>query len=143
MTNWLVGRTDEFASAVTQRSISNWLSFYGTSDIGFSWIHIETGGNPWEHTQRLWDQSPMKHVANVTTPLLIVHAEEDHRCPIEQAEQLFVALAALGRAPVEFVRYPDEGHDLSRSGRPDRRIHRLEAILGWFERHPGGSAPHG
>ncbi len=143
MTNWLVGQTDTFTSAVTQRSISNWSSFYGTSDVGFSWIHIETGGNPWEHTQRLWDQSPMKHVANVTTPLLILHAEEDHRCPIEQAEQFFVALCVLGRAPVELVRFPDEGHDLSRSGRPDRRIHRLEAILGWFERHPERRAPGG
>ena len=137
MTNWLITRTDAFASAVTQRSISNWLSFYGTSDVGFSWLHIETGGNPWENTQSLWDKSPMKHVANVTTPLLIVHAEQDHRCPIEQAEQFFVALKVIGKAPVEFIRFPDEGHDLSRSGRPDRRIQRLEAILAWFERHPG------
>jgi len=141
MTNWLVGQTDAFASAVTQRSISNWLSFYGTSDVGFSWLHIETGGNPWEHTQALWDKSPMKHVANVTTPILIVHSEQDHRCPVEQAEQWFVALSVLGRAPVEFLRFPDEGHDLSRSGRPDRRIQRLEAIVGWFERFPG--AAHG
>ncbi len=142
MTNWLIGVTDRFASAVTQRSITNWLSFYGTSDVGFSWLHIETGGNPWEHTQSLWDKSPMKHVAKVRTPLLILHAEQDHRCPIEQAEQLFVALKVLGHAPVEFVRFPDEGHDLSRSGRPDRRIQRLEAILEWFERHPGARA-HG
>ncbi|TVR88001.1 MAG: S9 family peptidase [Trueperaceae bacterium] len=142
MTNWLIGITDRFASAVTQRSITNWLSFYGTSDVGFSWLHIETGGNPWEHTQSLWDKSPLKHVANVRTPLLILHAEQDHRCPIEQAEQFFVALKVLGHVPVEFVRFPDEGHDLSRSGRPDRRIQRLEAILDWFERHPGARA-HG
>ena len=140
MTNWLVGQTDAFASAVTQRSISNWLSFHGTSDVGFSWLHIETGGNPWEHTQALWDKSPMKHVANVSTPILIVHSEQDHRCPVEQAEQWFVALSVLGRAPVEFLRFPDEGHDLSRSGRPDRRIQRLEAIVGWFERFPGPAA---
>jgi dipeptidyl aminopeptidase/acylaminoacyl peptidase len=137
MTNWLVGHTDAFASAVTQRSITNWLSFYGTSDVGFSWLHIETGGNPWEHTEALWDKSPMKYVAHVTTPILIVHSEQDHRCPVEQAEQWFVALSVLGRAPVEFLRFPDEGHDLSRSGRPDRRIQRLEAIVGWFERFPG------
>lgn len=135
MTNWLVTQTDEFTSAVTQRSITNWLSFYGTSDIGFSWIHIETGGNPWEHTEKLWDQSPIKHVANVSTPLLILHAEDDHRCPIEQAEQFFTALRVLGRA-VEFVRFPGEGHELSRAGRPDRRIQRLTLILEWFESHP-------
>ena len=137
MTNWLVGVTDRFASAVTQRSISNWLSFYGTSDVGFSWLTIETGNVPWEAPTDLWDKSPMKHVAKVVTPLLIIHAEQDHRCPIEQAEQLYVALRVLGKAPVEFLRFPDEGHDLSRSGRPDRRIQRLEAILDWFERYPG------
>ena len=140
MTNWLVGVTDRFASAVTQRSISNWLSFYGTSDVGFSWLTIETGNVPWEAPADLWDKSPMKHVAEVVTPLLIIHAEQDHRCPIEQAEQLYVALRVLGKAPVEFLRFPDEGHDLSRSGRPDRRIQRLEAILDWFERYPGTAA---
>jgi len=137
MTNWLVGVTDRFASAVTQRSISNWLSFYGTSDVGFSWLTIETGNVPWVAPTELWDKSPLKHVANVVTPLLIIHSEQDHRCPIEQAEQLFVALRVLGQAPVEFLRFPDEGHDLSRSGRPDRRLQRLEAILDWFERYPG------
>lgn len=135
MTNWLVTQTDLFTSAVTQRSISNWLSFYGTSDIGFSWIHVETGGTPWEHSDKLWSQSPMKHVASVTSPLLILHSEEDHRCPIEQAEQFFTALRVLGRE-VSFIRFPDEGHDLSRSGRPDRRLERLEAILDWFATHP-------
>ena len=141
MTNWLVGQSDFFTSAVTQRSISNWLSFFGTSDIGFSWIHVEVGGNPWEHTERLWSQSPMKYVHNIQTPLLILHAEEDHRCPVEQAEQLFTALRVLGRE-VGFVRFPDEGHELSRSGRPDRRLQRLEHIIDWFESHPKREATH-
>ena len=135
MTNWLVSQSDFFTSAVTQRSISNWLSFFGTSDIGFSWIHVEVGGNPWEHTERLWNQSPMKYVADIRTPLLILHAEEDHRCPVEQAEQLFTALRVLGRE-VGFVRFQDEGHELSRSGRPDRRLQRLKLIVDWFESHP-------
>lgn len=135
MTNWLVTQTDLFTSAVTQRSISNWLSFFGTSDIGFSWIHVEVGGNPWGDTQKLWDQSPMKHVADVTTPLLIVHSDEDHRCPVEQAEQFFTALRVLAKE-VGFLRFPEEGHDLSRSGRPDRRVQRLKAIADWFEQHP-------
>ncbi len=141
MTNWLVTQTDFFTSAVTQRSITNWLSFFGTSDIGFSWIHIETGGNPWEHTQRLWDQSPLKHVANVRTPLLILHAEADHRCPIEQAEQFFTALRVLGRE-VAFVRFPGEGHELSRSGRPDRRVQRLNLIVDWFASHAAREVAH-
>lgn len=136
MTNWLLGHSDRFTSAVTQRSISNWLSFYGSSDIGFSFTEREVGGVPWEAVERLWAQSPLKYVAEIDTPLLLIHSEQDLRCPIEQAEQLFVALVTLGRVPVEMIRFPDEGHELSRSGRPDRRIERLDAIIGWFERHP-------
>ncbi len=135
MTNWLVTQTDRFASAVTQRGISNWLSFYGTSDIGYRFTEREQGGRPWEDTELLWDQSPLKHVANVTTPVLVMHAERDLRCPIEQGEQWFTALKRLGRAEVEFLRFPDEGHELSRSGRPDRRLARLGALVDWFERH--------
>lgn len=134
LTNWLVGRTDRFRSAVTQRSISNFVSFYGTSDIGPWFVEREARGTPWEDLAKLWDQSPLKHVANVQTPLLILHTENDRRCPIEQAEQLYAALKRIGRAPTELVRFPDDGHELSRSGRPDRRIARLEAIVGWFER---------
>jgi dipeptidyl aminopeptidase/acylaminoacyl peptidase len=135
MTNWLVGVTDRFRSAVTQRSICNWLSMYGTSDIGYRFVEREQGGTPWQDLARLWDQSPLKNVAKVTTPTLIVHAERDLRCPMEQAEQWFSALKRLGRADVELLRFPDESHELSRGGRPDRRIARLEAIVDWFERH--------
>ena len=135
MTNWLVTQTDLFRSAVTQRGISNWLSFYGTSDIGYNFAEQEVGGNPWNDLQRLWDQSPLKHAANVSTPLLILHSDEDHRCPVEQAEQLFVALKRLGKE-TQLVRFPGEGHELSRSGRPDRRVARLNTILAWLETHP-------
>ncbi len=135
MTNWLVSQTDQFRSAVTQRSICNWLSFYGTSDIGYNFAAAEVAGNPWDDLEKLWQQSPLKYVANVSTPLLILHAEDDHRCPIEQAEQLFVALKRLGKE-TRLVRFPDEGHELSRSGRPDRRVQRLGAISAWFEAHP-------
>ena len=135
MTNWLVGHTDEFASAVTQRSISNWLSFYGTSDIGYSFTERETLGNPWQDTDKLWQQSPLKYVANVKTPTLVIHAEDDLRCPIEQAEQFYIALKTLG-VDTKFIRFPGETHELSRSGRPDRRVARLEAILEWFQEHP-------
>ena len=135
MTNWLVGVTDRFRSAVSQRSISNWTSMYGTSDIGPSFVERELGGRPWADLDVLWRQSPMRNAANVRTPLLLVHSEEDWRCPIEQAEQLFAALKRLGQAEVELLRFPREGHELSRSGRPDRRVMRLEAIVGWFEAH--------
>jgi acylaminoacyl-peptidase len=136
MTNWLVGVTDRFRSAVSQRSISNWTSMYGTSDIGPAFVERELGGRPWADLDTLWRQSPVRNAANVRTPLLLVHSEEDWRCPIEQAEQLFAALKRLGRAEVELLRFPGECHELSRSGRPDRRVLRLEAIVGWFEDHP-------
>lgn len=135
MTNWLVGRVDRFRSAVTQRSICNWTSMYGTSDIGPRFVEREVAGVPWGDAEALWRQSPIRFADRVTTPLLIVHSEEDHRCPIEQAEQFFTVLKRLGQVDVALVRFPDEGHELSRSGRPDRRIARLEAILDWFERH--------
>ena len=135
MTNWLVGHTDRFRSAVTQRSICNWTSFYGTSDIGPYFAENELGTAPWDDAERLWDRSPLKYVANVRTPTLIIHSEGDHRCPIEQAEQWFSALKRLDQAPTRLLRFPDEGHELSRSGRPDRRVQRLEAIVGWFEEH--------
>ncbi len=136
MTNWLVGHSRRFRSAVTQRSISNWLSFYGTSDIGYHFTVEQLGGRPWDDMELLWHQSPIRYVAEVTTPLLIIHSEQDHRCPIEQAEQFYSALKTLDRAETEMIRFPGEGHELSRSGRPDRRVARLDAIRTWFERHP-------
>lgn len=136
MTNWLVGHTDRFRSAVTQRSICNWTSMYGTSDIGPWFVERQLGGVAWGDVATLWRQSPLRLADKVVTPLLIVHSEEDHRCPIEQAEQLFSVLKRLGKAETEFFRVPGEGHDLSRSGRPDRRVARLLAIVDWFERHP-------
>jgi dipeptidyl aminopeptidase/acylaminoacyl peptidase len=82
------------------------------------------------------------YAKDVTTPLLILHSEDDLRCPIEQAEQLFVALKTLGK-DVMFVRFPDENHELSRSGKPRHRLERFRFILDWFSRHLGGTAPTG
>jgi dipeptidyl aminopeptidase/acylaminoacyl peptidase len=134
MTNWIVTHTDLFRAAVTQRSISNWVSFYGTSDIGYHFTYDQIGSRPWDNLEKLWDKSPLKYVKNVRTPLLIHHAEMDFRCPIEQAEQLFTALRELGREAV-LIRVPEESHELSRSGKPSRRILRLKQILEWFEKH--------
>ena len=135
MTNWLVGQNNFFASAVSQRSISNWLSFYGSSDIGYRFAATEVDGNPWDDTDKLWQQSPMKYVKKVKTPILLIHSEEDHRCPMEQAEQFYIAIKILDKTDTKLIRYPDENHELSRSGRPDRRIHRLEATLDWFKKY--------
>lgn len=135
MTNWIVGHTDRFKAAVTQRSISNWISFYGVSDIGYYFTEWQIFGNPWDDLERLWQHSPLKYVANIKTPILILHGEHDYRCPIEQAEQFFIAIKKLGKADTEFVRFPNASHDLSRSGKPELRIERLKRIVGWFNKY--------
>ncbi len=133
MTNWIVGHTDRFAAAVTQRSVVNVESMFGTSDFGYD-LGNEFGGSPWKNWERLRRQSPLTHVANIRTPLLIEHEEQDHRCPIEQGEQLFSCLKALGRK-VEMIRFEGESHGLSRGGRPQNRAERLRRIVGWFDEH--------
>ncbi|CAA9536549.1 MAG: Acylamino-acid-releasing enzyme [uncultured Thermomicrobiales bacterium] len=134
LTNWLVGHDGRFAAAVTMRCVSNFHSFYGTSDIGFDFGEVEFGGTPWGDAARLLALSPISSVEKIETPLLIVHNEGDLRCPIEQAEQLFVALKRLDK-PTRFVRIPEEDHDLSRTGKPSRRLARLHHLLGWFDHH--------
>ncbi|SFB21260.1 acylaminoacyl-peptidase [Lentibacillus halodurans] len=134
MTNWIVSHTNRFKAAVTQRCISNWLSFYGVSDIGYFFTKWELGKNLLEDPAKLWDFSPLKYVENIETPLLIVHGEKDYRCPIEQGEQMFVALKHM-RKEVEFVRFPDANHELSRSGKPEMRIERLNHITRWFDEY--------
>jgi dipeptidyl aminopeptidase/acylaminoacyl peptidase len=133
MTNWIVGHTDRFKAAVTMRCLSNFVSFYGTSDIGPWFGERELLGSPRDQIERYWQLSPLAHVEKVTTPILIVHGEQDLRCPQEQAEQWFVSLRRLGKT-AEFIRFPEEGHDMSRSGRPDRRLLRLWRIVEWFDR---------
>ncbi len=134
MTNWIIGHTDRFKAAVTQRSVSNLVSMYGSSD--FNWAFQYEFGNvpPWENPDNYWRQSPMKYIAKATTPTLVIHSEQDYRCDIEQGEQIFVALKRLG-VDTEMVRFPDEPHGLSRQGRTDRRIARLKHILRWFDRY--------
>jgi len=134
MTNWIIGHTNRFKAAVTQRSVSNLISMWGSSD--FNWIFQEAFGNkpPWENLANYWKQSPMKYIGNAVTPTLVIHNEADHRCQIEQGEQVFIALKTLG-VDTEFLRFPDEPHGLSRGGRTDRRIERLNAISGWFDKY--------
>ena len=134
MTNWVVTKTDRFKAAVAQRSICNMVSKWGVSDNGYLGNDLQWGGPPWENAQFYRDRSPLTHVTKVVTPLLLIHSERDLRCPIEQAEQFFTALKYL-RRDVELVRFPDEGHELSRSGQPLHRLDRLERIMGWFRDH--------
>lgn len=134
MTNWIVGHTNKFKAAVTQRSITNWLSFYGVSDIGYYFTEWELKGNLIDHADKLWRHSPLRYVKNIETPLLILHSEKDYRCPIEQAEQLYVALKQQ-RKTTRFVRFPNANHELSRSGDPSLRLARLREITRWFDQY--------
>ncbi len=135
MTNWAIGQTDRFAAAVAMRSISNLVSEYAQHDIVL-WGQLELGPPPWPNQDELWQRSPIRYVNNIKTPLLLTCGEMDLRCAISQSEEMFGALHLLGKT-VEMVRFPDETHDLSRNGRPDRRVERLARIAGWFEKYLG------
>ena len=134
MTNWIVTHTTRFKAAVTMRSISNWVSFFGTSDIGWTFGKREMMGTPWENEEAFMAKSPIRYVKNVKTPTLVLHSEEDYRCPMEQGEQFYTALKYLG-VPTEFVRFPGENHELSRSGKPKHREARLGHVLRWFDKY--------
>jgi dipeptidyl aminopeptidase/acylaminoacyl peptidase/pSer/pThr/pTyr-binding forkhead associated (FHA) protein len=138
MTNWAIGQTDRFAAAVAMRSISNLVSEYSQHDIVL-WGALELGPPPYPDLDELWRRSPIRYVQEIKTPLLLTSGEMDLRCAISQAEELFGAMRLLGKT-VELVRFPDESHDLSRSGRPDRRVERLRRIGGWYERFLGTAA---
>lgn len=130
MTSWIVGHTDRFRAAVSERAVNYLNSFIGASDIGWGFCYDLYGDDP-ESLRRL---SPLTYADNITTPLLIIHSEQDWRCPIEQAQQLWVALRGRD-AEVEMLLFPGEGHELSRSGLPSHRVARFEAIVEWFGRY--------
>ena len=134
MTNWIVGHTRRFRAGATMRSISNAYSQWGTSDLAYMKGMWEYPGDPWEAPQFYLERSPITYVREMRTPLLILHSEQDHRCPIEQGEQLFVALKKQG-VPTLFVRFPNESHDLSRNGQPRHRLERLRHITAWFRQY--------
>jgi hypothetical protein len=138
MTNWIIGQTDRFSAAVSMRSISNLVSEYSQHDIVL-WGVLQLGPPPWPDLDELWRRSPIRYVQNMRTPLLLTAAEMDLRCAMSQSEELFGAMRLLGKT-VELVRFPEESHDLSRSGRPDRRVERLRRIAAWYERFLGTSS---
>lgn len=131
MTNWIVGHTDRFKAALTQRSISNWISFFGVSDIGYYFTPWQIAADMTD-VDKLWAHSPLKYVEHMQTPLMILHSEDDLRCPIEQAEQLYITMKSM-KKDVAFIRFPKANHDLSRSGLPNLRQERLQAIQEWFK----------
>jgi dipeptidyl aminopeptidase/acylaminoacyl peptidase len=133
MTSWIVGHTDRFTAACSERSCNNFLLEGGSADIGWM-FKAELGAFWFEEPEAYMKISPSTYAANITTPLLIIHSENDLRCPVGHAEDLF-AILRLRKQEVEMVRFPDEGHELSRSGAPMHRVQRFEVILDWFDRH--------
>jgi dipeptidyl aminopeptidase/acylaminoacyl peptidase len=133
LTSWIVGHTDMFRAAISERSVNSFVSQWGSSDFGFD-LKGYIGTYLFEDVDAWTKPSPATYAQDIETPLLILHSENDLRCNIEQAEQLFTTLRVLKRK-VEMVRFPSEGHELSRSGSPIHRVMRFEIILDWWRRH--------
>lgn len=136
MTNWIIGHTDRFKCAATQRSISNWLSFYGTSDIGY-YFALDQGGTEFKSDkdfEKLWFHSPLKYISSMKTPTLIIHSSKDYRCPVEQGYQLLTALKHK-KVETKMVMFHNETHELSRSGKPKARMVRLNEITDWMDKY--------
>jgi dipeptidyl aminopeptidase/acylaminoacyl peptidase len=135
MTSWIVGHSTRFRAACSERAVNSHVTMFGSSDIGHLFNVGELGGIlPWENMAKYLERSPLTHAKDITTPLLIIHSEDDLRCPIGEGEQLFMALKML-RREVVFVRFPDENHELSRSGKPRHRLERFRIILDWFAKY--------
>lgn len=134
MTNWIIGHTERFRAAASQRSISNWVSFYGTSDIGYFFADDQNGATLWSDIDKLWFHSPLKYADKVTTPTLFIHSEEDYRCWLPEGLQMFTSLKYHG-VDSRLCMFRGENHELSRSGKPKNRVKRLEEITNWFNRY--------
>jgi dipeptidyl aminopeptidase/acylaminoacyl peptidase len=134
LTLWIIGHTARFQAAVAQRVVSNFTSMWGSSDLNWSFELELEAGPPFRDFQKWWDLSPLKYLGNASTPTMITHSEGDLRCPIEQGEQAFVALKRAG-VETEFIRFPEEFHGLSRTGRTDRRVARLGHLARWMEKY--------
>jgi dipeptidyl aminopeptidase/acylaminoacyl peptidase len=130
MTSWLVGHTDRFRAAISERACNAFDSFEGASDIGWFFVPMYNGTD----RERVLAQSPLTYAERIRTPMLLIHSEQDWRCPIEQVQRLFVALKQR-KVEVELLLFPGEGHELTRSGLPSHRVARFEAVLDWWQRH--------
>jgi len=134
MTNWIIGQTDRFKAAATQRSISNWISEVGVSDYGIDFPIEQEFGDVRNCAGELWGMSPLKFVNNAKTPTLFIHSTEDYRCPVPEALQLYTALTCNG-VETRMCLFKGENHELSRSGKPTHRIRRLQEITDWMDGH--------
>ena len=137
MTAWLVGHTDRFTAAVSQRGVYDLIGFYGSTDWAYKLVEDDFGTTPWDDPGFLQDHSPTRHAHQVDTPTLVLHSEDDYRTPICTAELFHRVLRKHG-VDTRLVRYPDEGHELSRSGQPGHVVDRIERIVRWFDGYATG-----
>lgn len=134
MVNWIIGHTHRFACAVSQRSISNMLSMFCTSDIGYRFVADQCAATPWQDPETLWRQSPLAYAHNAKTPTLFIHGNEDYRCDRSEGMQMFTALRYHG-VESRLCLFEGENHELSRGGTPTRRLRRLAEITAWLDRY--------
>lgn len=134
MTNWIVGNTDRFAAACSQRSISNWVSKCMTTDIGYYFNMDQIKADPWGSPEKMWSHSPLKYADKAKTPTLFIQSDEDYRCWMGDAIQMFSALKYFGTES-RMCLFHGENHELSRSGKPKHRIRRLTEMMNWFEKY--------
>ena len=134
MTNWIIGHTNRFKAAVSQRSISNWITMEMVSDIGISLTENTQGVSTFENIEKIWWHSPLKYAANCKTPTLFIHSDADYRCNQVEGISMFTALKMHG-CKARLCLFKGENHELSRSGKPQNRIRRMEEILAWFDKH--------
>lgn len=134
MTNWIIGHTDRFAAVCSQRSIANWTSMEGSTDIGYYFCKGQTGASHMEDHELQWKQSPLASADKCTTPTLFIHGEKDYRCYMGEAFQMFAALKLHG-CDAKLCLFEGENHELSRSGRPKQRLKRLEEMKAWFDKY--------
>lgn len=134
MTNWIIGHTTRFAAAVSQRSISNWISKFGTTDIGYYFNAMQNKSTPWDNVDKLWWHSPLKYADKAETPTLFIHSDEDYRCWMAEGLQMFTALRYHG-VDARLCLFHGESHELSRSGKPKHRLRRLAEMESWFDKY--------
>jgi len=133
MTSWIIGHTNRFRCAISERAVNNLVSMFGSSDL--FWVFERQFGGPlWEDVNAYLEKSPSTYAQQMETPVLVLHSEQDLRCNIEQGEHLFTLLRLMGKE-VELLRFPSESHELTRAGSPLHRVTRFEAVLDWFDRY--------
>ena len=134
MTNWIIGHTDRFAAAASQRCVANLTSMVGHSCAGYTFCMEQADADLWEDIEAYWNKSPLRYAKQVKTPTLFIHSEQDMDCFMSEGLQMFTALKIMG-TEARLCLFKGESHGLSRTGRPFQRVRRLNEITGWFDRH--------